>query len=62
MPGGHLRQRGLVETGASGHVVFDCGGDGYSLVTAANVRQLYEGFLGLGIAPEDIDHYLELLA
>ena len=58
----HLRQRGLVETGASGHVVFDAGGAGYTQVTAANVRQVHEGFRGLGVAPEDVERFLELLA
>ena len=58
----HLRDRGLVETGASGHVVFDRGGDGYTQVTAANVRQVYDGFLGIGIAADDVDRFLVLLA
>jgi SAM-dependent methyltransferase len=57
----HLRQRGLVDTGASGHVVFDAGGNGYTQVTAANVRQVYDGFLGLGVAAAEISRFLELL-
>ena len=57
----HLRQRGLVETGASGHVVFDSGGTGFTQVMAANARQVRDGLLRLGIAPEDIDRFLELL-
>lgn len=57
----HLRQRGLLETGASGYVAFDCGGDGFTQVMAANARQVRDGLLGLGIAPEDIERFLELL-
>ena len=57
----HLRQRGLLETGASGHVVFDSGGTGYTQVTAANVRQVRDGFLRLGVTAADIDRFLELL-
>jgi SAM-dependent methyltransferase len=58
----HLRQRGLVETGASGHVVFNSGGTGFAQVMAANARQVREGLVGLGIAPDDIDHFLAVLA
>jgi hypothetical protein len=57
----HLRQRGLVETGASGHVVFDSGGTGFTQVMAANARQVRDGLLGLGIAPDDFARFLELL-
>jgi SAM-dependent methyltransferase len=58
----HLRQRGLVGTGASGHVVFDCGGAGFTQVMAANARQVREGLLGLGIPPDDIARFLVLVA
>jgi SAM-dependent methyltransferase len=57
----HLRQRGLLETGASGHVVFDSGGTGFTQVMAANARQVRDGLLGLGISTDDIDRFLELL-
>ena len=57
----HLRHRGLVETGASGRVVFDSGGSGFTQVMAANARQVRDGLLRLGIGPEDIDRFLELL-
>ena len=57
----HLRDRGLIETGASGHVVFDCGGSGFTQVMAANARQVRDGLLRLEIAPEDIDRFLQLL-
>ena len=58
----HLRQRGLTETGASGHVVFDRGGDGFTQVMAANARQVRDGLAELGIAAEDVDQFLEVLA
>jgi SAM-dependent methyltransferase len=58
----HLRQRGLVNTGASGHVVFDIGGEGFAQVTAANARQVHDGLLALGISAEDIEHFIEVLS
>jgi SAM-dependent methyltransferase len=57
----HLRQRGLLDTGASGHVAFDSGGHGFAQVTAANTRQVRDGLLALGIAPHDLDRFLEVL-
>jgi precorrin-6B methylase 2 len=58
----HLRERGLTETGASGHVVFDSGGTGFTQVMAANANQVSDGLLGLGIAAADIARFLEVLA
>jgi hypothetical protein len=58
----HLRQRGLSDTGASGHVVFDQGGEGFTQVMAANARQVRDGLVDLGIAAEEIDHFLDVLA
>jgi SAM-dependent methyltransferase len=58
----HLRQCGLTDTGASGHVVFDQGGEGFTQVMAANTRQVRDGLVGLGIAADDIDHFLDVLA
>ena len=57
----HLRRRGLVETGASGHVAFSSGGTGFAQVMVANARQVREGLLGLGISADDIDHFLMVL-
>jgi SAM-dependent methyltransferase len=57
----HLRRRGLVETGASGHVVFDAGGTGFAQVMAANARQIRDGLLRLGVPDGDVDRYVELL-
>src|SRR3954451_10055183 len=58
----HLRERGLVGTGASGHVVFDAGGTGFCQVLAANIRQVHDGLVGLGIAPDDLARFLALLS
>ncbi len=58
----HLIERGLTETGASGHVVFDRGGDGFTQVMAANARQVSDDLARLGIAAEDVERFLEVLA
>ncbi len=58
----YLRQHGLVDTGASGHVVFDRGGEGFTQVTAANARQVSNGLLELGISGEDIERFVDLLS
>lgn len=58
----YLRTRGLVETGASGHVTFDSGGTGFAQVMAANARQVRDGLVGLGIASSDMDRFLQVLA
>lgn len=57
-----LRGHGLVDTGASGYVAVDHGGTGWATVQAANARQVRDGLIGQGIAPEDIDRFLEVLA
>ena len=58
----HLIERGLTETGASGHVVFDRGGEGFTQVMAANARQVSDDLARLGIAAEDVERFLEVLA
>jgi SAM-dependent methyltransferase len=58
----HLRQRGLVDTGARGHVSFETGGHGFAKAMAANARQVRDGLLALGLPPEDIDRFLEVLS
>jgi SAM-dependent methyltransferase len=57
-----LRDRGLVDTSASGHVAIDQGGAGWATVQAANARQLRNGLIDEGVAPEEIDRFLEVLA
>jgi precorrin-6B methylase 2 len=56
-----LRDRGLVDTGASGHVVVGTGGGDYTRVIAANTRQVWDGFVAQGIVESDLRRYLELL-
>lgn len=56
-----LRAHGLHDTGASGHVVIDQGG-GWANVQAANARQVRDGLIGEGIAPGDVDPFLDVLA
>jgi SAM-dependent methyltransferase len=58
----HLRDRGLVEVGASGHVAFDTGGQGFARVMAANAKQVRDGLVAIGIPPADIDQFLDVLA
>jgi SAM-dependent methyltransferase len=57
-----LQDLGLERTGASGHVTIDRGGTGWATVMAANARQVRTGLIGQGIAPADIDRFLEVLA
>lgn len=57
-----LRTHGLEDTGASGCVVIDHGGAGWATVQAANARQVRDGLIGQGVAPRDIDRFLEILA
>ena len=42
--------------------MFDRGGEGFTQVMAANARQVSDGLAGLGIAAEDIDRFLQVLA
>lgn len=57
----HLRQRGLTETGASGHVVFNRGGEGFTQVMAANARQVGDGLSRLGVSAEEVEQFLAIL-
>lgn len=57
-----LRERGLVDTGASGYVAFSPGGTGWSQVMAANARQVQEDLIRQGMQPQEIDRFLELIA
>jgi SAM-dependent methyltransferase len=57
-----LRGHGLEGSGASGYVPIDHGGTGWATVQAANTRQVRAGLIGQGIAPGEIDRFLEVLA
>ena len=58
----NLRARGLVDVGASGHVAIDHGGHGFAKVMEANARQVRDGLVAAGLAPADLDRFLEALA
>lgn len=58
----HLRARGLVDTGARGYVSIDSGGEGFAQVMRANARQVRDGLIAAGVAADDLDRYVELLA
>jgi hypothetical protein len=57
-----LREHGPERTGAQGYVAIDHGGTGWASVQAANTRQVRDGLIAEGVAPTDIDRFLELLA
>ncbi len=57
----HLRDRGLVDVRANGHVTIETGGSDYSQVIAANTRQVWDAFVAQGVRPDELDRYLELL-
>ena len=57
----YLRDRGLVDIEASGHVTIGTGGGDYTQVIAANTRQVRDGFVAQGVDPADVDRYLQLL-
>ena len=57
----HLKERGLVDTGASGHVVIDVGGSPFARVLAASAALLHDPLLASGITPDEYDRYLAAL-
>jgi hypothetical protein len=57
----HLKERGLVDTGASGHVAIDVGGSPLAGVMAASAVLLHDPLLGSGITPDEYDRYLAAL-
>ncbi len=57
----HLTGRGLVDTGASGHVAFAVGGTGFARVMAANTRQVRDHLLAGGLTASELDRYLAAL-
>lgn len=57
-----LRERGLVDTGASGHVAFSPGGTGWAQVMTANARQVRDDLVRQGIQPHEIDRFQEVVA
>ncbi len=57
----HLHDRGLVDAGASGHVIVGTGGDDFTRVIAANTRQVWDGFVAQGVPERDLERYLAVL-
>jgi hypothetical protein len=57
----HLKERGLVESGASGHVVIDVGGSPFARVLAASAALLHDPLLASGITPGEYDGYMAAL-
>jgi hypothetical protein len=57
----HLKERGLVDTGASGHVVIDVGGSPFARVLAASADLLHDPLLASGITPDEYDRYMAAL-
>lgn len=56
-----LRARGLVDTGACGHVAINSGGEGFARAMGANVRQVRNGLIASGVSADDIDRYLRVV-
>jgi hypothetical protein len=51
-------ERGLVDTGASGHTVIDVGGSAFAQMHAANAIQVRDGLIAAGVTPDEYDRYL----
>jgi hypothetical protein len=56
-----LMNRGLVDIGSSGHVSVASGGTGFARAVAANTAQVRGQLEADGLAPAELDHFLEVL-
>ena len=56
-----LRNRGLVDTGSSGHVSFASGGTGFARAIAANTRQVRDQLEASGLTSAELDQFLHVL-
>ena len=56
-----LMNRGLVDTGSSGHVSIASGGTGFARAIAANTHQVRDQLEGFGFTPAELDHFLTVL-
>lgn len=54
-----LMNRGLVETGSSGHVTIAAGGTGFARAVAANTVQVRDQLESTGFTPAELSHFLE---
>jgi SAM-dependent methyltransferase len=57
-----LMDRGLVDTGSSGHVSIAAGGTGFARAVAANTSQVRDQLLATGLTAAELDHFLEVVA
>ena len=56
-----LMDRGLTDTGSSGHVSIAAGGTGFARAVAANTRQVRDQLEAAGITPAELDHFLRVI-
>ena len=56
-----LMNRGLVDTGSSGHVSIASGGTGFARAIAANTHQVRDQLEGFGFTSAELDHFLTVL-
>lgn len=56
-----LMDRGLVDTGSSGHVSIASGGTGFARAVAANTSQVRDQLQAAGITSDELDHFLDVL-
>jgi SAM-dependent methyltransferase len=57
-----LTNRGLVDTGSSGHVSIASGGTGFARAVAANTSQVRDQLEATGLTAAELDHFLEVVA
>jgi SAM-dependent methyltransferase len=57
-----LMDRGLVDTGSSGHVSIASGGTGFARAVAANTAQVRDQLEASGLTAAELDHFLEAVA
>ena len=56
-----LMNRGLLDTGSSGHVSIASGGVGFARAVAANTHQVRDQLEAAGFTPAELDHFLHIL-
>ena len=57
-----LMDRGLVDTGSSGHVAIAAGGTGFARAVSANTVQVRDQLESSGLTPDELEHFLEVVA
>jgi SAM-dependent methyltransferase len=57
-----LMNRGLVDTGSSGHVSIASGGTGFARAVAANTSQVRDQLETKGFTTAELDHFIEVVA